>query len=303
MIPFVREMQFEYGLAQQVSPLVRRVVAPNPGPFTFTGTGAHVVGRGQVAVIDPGPDSPEHLDALLKAVAGETVTHIFVTHAHLDHSPAARPLAKATGAVIYAGGEPCIPSQGDDRLEAGDDLAFRPDVALSDRRRFSGPSWTIEAVATPGHTANHYAFGLLDEHALFPGDCVMGWSTSVVSPPDGDMGDYMDSLAKIRARSWRTLLPAHGPPITEVEPFLAAYVAHRRRRYAAILEALRTGGPATVRRLVARLYADVDRRLHPAAAHTVLAHLIHLVREGQVDCAGEPSIGSVYRHRRLRKAA
>jgi glyoxylase-like metal-dependent hydrolase (beta-lactamase superfamily II) len=303
MIPFVRDMSFDYGLAQQVSPLVRRVVARNPGPFTYTGTGAHIVGRGQVAVIDPGPDSPAHLDALLKALEGETVTHIFVTHAHLDHSPAARPLAEATGALIYAGGEPCRPSQGDDRLEAGDDLAFRPDVALRDRQRFSGLGWTIEAVATPGHTASHYAFGLLDEHVLFPGDCVMGWSTSVVSPPDGDMADYMDSLAKIRARGWRTLLPAHGPPITEVEPFLAAYVAHRRRRSAAIVDALEAMGPATVRRLVAVLYADVDRRLHPAAAHTVLAHLIQLVREGRVECAGPPAIGAVYRPRRLRKAA
>ena len=230
MIPFVRTMAFDYGVSQQISPLIRRVIAPNPGPFTFTGTGAHIVGRGQVAVIDPGPDEPAHLEALMKAVEGERVTHIFVTHAHLDHSPAARPLALATGAIIYAGGEPCLPSQGDERLEAGDDLAFRPDAALADGQRLRGPGWTIEAVATPGHTANHFAFGLIEENTLFPGDCVMGWSTSVVSPPDGDMGDYMRSLAKIRDRGWAALLPAHGPPIREVEPFLAAYIAHRRHR-------------------------------------------------------------------------
>lgn len=303
MIPFVRTMAFDYGASQQVSPLVRRVVAPNPGPFTFTGTGAHIVGHGDVAVIDPGPDGPEHLDALMKAVARERVTHIFVTHAHLDHSPAARPLAQATGAVIYAGGEPCIPSQGDERLEAGDDLAFRPDMALADGQRFRGSGWTLEAVATPGHTANHYAFGLIEEDALFPGDCVMGWSTSVVSPPDGDMGDYMHSLAKIRDRGWRRLLPAHGPPIHNVEPFLAAYIAHRRQRSASILAGLDALGAANVRRLVALLYADIDRRLHPAAAHTVLAHLIHLVREGEVDCDGPPAINALYRLRRLRTAA
>jgi glyoxylase-like metal-dependent hydrolase (beta-lactamase superfamily II) len=303
MIPFVRDMRFSYGRAEAVSPLIRRVVAKNPGPFTFTGTGAHIVGRGQVAVIDPGPDRPEHLAALLQAVRGETVSHIFVTHSHLDHSPLARPLAQATGAVIYAGGAPCRPSDGADRLEAGDDLGFRPDVALRDGQRFCGPVWTLEAVATPGHTSNHYAFGLVEENALFPGDCVMGWSTSVVSPPDGDMGAYLDSLAKIRARGYATLWPAHGPPIRDVAPFLAAYVAHRRRRAAAIVDALAAGGPANVRRLVAQLYADVDRRLHPAAAHTTLAHLIQLVREGRVECAGPPAMGAVYRLRRLRQAA
>jgi glyoxylase-like metal-dependent hydrolase (beta-lactamase superfamily II) len=304
MIPFVRSMAFDYGVSQPVSPLIRRVVAPNPGPFTFTGTGAHIVGHGEVAVIDPGPDDPVHLDALIKAVEGERVTHIFVTHAHLDHSPAARPLAEATGAVIYAGGEPCRPSQGAERLEAGDDLAFRPDLALSDGRRFRGPGWTIEAVATPGHTASHYAFGLIEEDALFPGDCVMGWSTSVVSPPDGDMGAYMQSLARIRARGWRSLLPAHGPPIREVEPFLAAYIAHRRQRSAAILAALDALGSANVRNLVALLYVDVDPRLHPAAAHTVLAHLIQLVGEGEVECDGPPAIAARFRlRRRLRPAA
>ena len=302
-IPYVREFEFEYGQPAQVSPLIRRVVAHNPGPFTYTGTGAHIVGQGQVAVIDPGPDDPRQIEAILGATLGEQVTHIFVTHSHLDHSPAARPLAEATGATIYAGGQRCRPSQGDDRLEAGDDLGFRPDVALRDGQTFHGPGWTLEAVATPGHTANHFAYALHDENTLFPGDCVMGWSTSVVSPPDGDMGAYLRSLLKIRARRFAALLPAHGPPIRQVDAFLAAYIEHRRDRETGIVMALAEAGECTVRQLVARLYADVDRRLHPAAAHSVLAHLLDLYRRGVVDLAGPLDMTGVWRPLLVRKAA
>ena len=303
MIPFVREFTFEYGQVAQVSPLIRRVVARNPGPFTFTGTGAHIVGRGEVAVIDPGPDDTRQIEAILNATLGERITHIFVTHSHMDHSPAARPLAEATGATIYAGGQRCRPSQGDDRLEAGDDLAFRPDVALADGQVFHGPDWTIEAVATPGHTSNHYAYGLSEENALFPGDCVMGWSTSVVSPPDGDMGAYMRSLAKVRARRFHALYPAHGPPIREVDAFLAAYIAHRRDRETGIVMALAAADGATVRQLVAQLYADTDRRLHPAACHSVLAHLLDLYRRGVVDLDGPIDMAGVWRPLAVRQAA
>jgi len=304
MIPFIRDFAFAYGQADQVSPLIRRVVADNPGPFTFTGTGAHIVGRGEVAVIDPGPDDPAQIAAILAATAGERITHIFVTHSHLDHSPAARPLAEATGAVIYAGGGRCRPSHGDDRLEAGDDLDFRPDVALQDGQVFRGPGWTIEAVATPGHTSNHFAYALLEENALFPGDCVMGWSTSVVSPPDGDMGAYIRSLIKVRARRFDALYPGHGPPVTDVEPFLAAYIEHRRERETQIVMALADAGHgATVRQLVARLYADVDRRLHPAACHSVLAHLLDLYRRGVVDLQGPLDITGVWRPLAMRFAA
>lgn len=302
-IPFVREFAFTYGRADRVSPLIRRVVAENPGPFTFTGTGAHIVGQGQVAVVDPGPDDPRQVEAILKATRGETITHIFVTHSHLDHSPAARPLAEATGAAIYAGGSRCRASGGGDRLEAGDDLAFRPDVALTDGQLFGGPGWTIEAVATPGHTSNHYAYALLEENALFPGDCVMGWSTSVVSPPDGDMGLYMRSLERIRARRYDALFPAHGPPIRRVDAFLAAYIVHRRHREKQILISLETGGAATVRQLVARLYADHDRRLQAAACHSVLAHLLDLYRRGVVDVEGDLGIGGTWRPMFMRHAA
>jgi glyoxylase-like metal-dependent hydrolase (beta-lactamase superfamily II) len=303
-IPFVKDMAFQYGEAEQVSPLIRRVVARNPGPFTHTGTSAYIIGHGEVAIIDPGPDMDCQLVALMLATQGETVSHIFVTHAHLDHSPLAHPLARLTGATVYAGGEPTrLSSAGSARLEADDDVGFLPDVALRDGRTFRGPGWTIEAVATPGHTASHYAYALREENALFPGDCVMGWSTSVVSPPDGDMAQYMASLEKVRARRYATLWPTHGPAITDVEPFLGAYIAHRRHREAQILDLLDDGGPSTIRRIVHQLYADIELRLHPAACHSVMAHLLKLVREGRVQCHGLPTMGGVYRMVRLRAAA
>lgn len=294
-IPFVRDMAFDYGVAQQVSPLIRRVVAANPGPFTYLGTGVYIVGKGEIAVIDPGPDQPGHLDVLIDAIGGERVTHIFVTHGHLDHSPAARPLAEATGATIYASGVAVKPTDSEVRMEAGDDLGFRPDVAIDDGARFAGAGWTIEAVATPGHTSHHIAYALLEENALFTGDHIMGWSTTVISPPDGDMTAYLASLAKVQARNFATLWPTHGPPVREdVNGFVQAYLDHRLAREAQILTQL-AEGRSDIRAMVPVMYADVDKRLHPAACHSVLAHLIHLVRTGRVACAGEPTIDTAYR--------
>lgn len=294
VIPYVREFDFAYGRVDQVSPRIRRVVAENPGPFTFTGTGTYIVGRGRVAVIDPGPALDAHLQALLKAVEGETVTHVFVTHTHLDHSPLARPFARATGAPIYAAEPPHAAAHAGPVLEEGDDAVFRPDVVVADGQRFAGPDWTIEALATPGHASNHVAFALLEENALFSGDHVMGWSTTVISPPDGDMAAYYASLEKVRARGFATLWPTHGPPVREVGPFLDAYLAHRKAREAQILARL-AAGDRTIADLVPVIYADVDRRLWPAAAHSVLAHLIGLVRTGQVAVDGEPGPDSDYR--------
>jgi glyoxylase-like metal-dependent hydrolase (beta-lactamase superfamily II) len=293
-IPFVRDMDFTYGEVQRVSPRIRRVIANNPGPFTYKGTGVYVVGEGEVAVIDPGPDIPGHLDVLLKAVGGERVTHIFVTHGHLDHSPAARPLAEATGATIHACGEPVRPTEADVRMEAGDDLAFHPDVEVHDGERFSGQGWTIEAVFTPGHTSHHFAYALLEENALFTGDHIMGWSTTVISPPDGDMDDYLKSLEKVRDRNFDVLWPTHGPPVREVRPFVQAYIDHRLDRERQILEQLRAGR-TSIRAMVPVIYADVDARLHPAACHSVLAHMIRLVKLGAVRCEGEPGVDSEYR--------
>jgi glyoxylase-like metal-dependent hydrolase (beta-lactamase superfamily II) len=292
-IPFVRDMDFVYGEPQQVSPLIRRLVANNPGPFTYQGTGVYIVGKGEVAVIDPGPHLPGHLDALMRALPGERVTHIFVTHGHADHSPAARPLALRTGAKIYASGMAIKPTDPEVRMEAGDDLAFRPDIALSDGDRIAGSGWTIEALATPGHTSNHVAYALNEENALFPGDHIMGWSTTVIIPPDGDMDDYFASLKKVLDRDFTTLWPTHGPPIRDVRRFVQAYIDHRMERETQILAQL-AKGRTRISDMVADIYADVDKRLHPAACHSVLAHMIRLVKHGRVRVKGAASVNSEY---------
>ncbi|WP_297509293.1 MBL fold metallo-hydrolase [uncultured Caulobacter sp.] len=294
MIPFVRELAFEYGRPDQVSPLIRRIIARNPGPFTYTGTGVYIVGHGEVAVIDPGPDLPEHFEALKAALAGERVTHVLVTHHHLDHSPLAHPLAEAFGAKVHGLPAPAPHVNDAPALEEGADDRFRPDVELADGDVVSGPGWTLEAITTPGHTSNHVCFALREENALFSGDHIMGWSTTVITPPDGNMGDYFASLEKVKARGFETLWPTHGAPVRDVAPFIDAYVAHRRAREAQILEALGAGF-SQIKTMVPSLYAAVDPRLHPAAAHSVLAHLIQLVAEGRVVADGEPGLETVYR--------
>lgn len=296
MIPYVRDIQFEYGVCDQVSPLIRRVVARNPGPFTFMGTGTYIIGRGEVAVIDPGPDLPEHLEAILAALEpGERVTHILVTHHHSDHSPLARPLKDKTGAPIYGCAVGVAAEESTIRTEAGADFGFAPDISLCGGGQvMEGPGWTLEAVATPGHTSNHICFALKEENALFSGDHIMGWSTTVITPPDGDMTDYMDSLERVKARGFDVLWPTHGPPILKVTPFIEAYAAHRRAREAQVLGAVSQGFERIVD-MVPTLYADVDPRLHPAAARSVLGHMIDLVRRGKVTTDGEPSIDSRYR--------
>jgi glyoxylase-like metal-dependent hydrolase (beta-lactamase superfamily II) len=293
MIPFVRDIRFEYGVVDQVSPLIRRVVCNNPGPFTFTGTGTYIVGRGDVAVIDPGPDDAAHLQALLAAMAGERISHILITHTHADHSPLAGPLAAASGAVIVGRAAP----RADDAaiaLDEAHEAGFRPDVEVDDGERIMGPDWTLAALATPGHASNHVCYALEEENALFSGDHVMGWSTTVISPPDGDMSAYYASLDKVAARDFATLWPTHGPPVKDVAPFIAAYRAHRLAREAQILDQI-AQGRGRIPEMVRAIYADVDARLHPAAAHSVLAHLIHLVGQGGVETDGAPRPDGVYR--------
>jgi glyoxylase-like metal-dependent hydrolase (beta-lactamase superfamily II) len=296
MIPYVREIQFEYGACDQVSPLIRRVVANNPGPFTYLGTGTYIIGKGEVAVIDPGPDMADHLDALMAALEGETVTHILVTHHHTDHSPLARPLHEKTGAKIY--GCAVGAKAGDSAVitEAGHDLDFSPDIDICGGGAvFEGPGWTLEAIATPGHTSNHICFALKEENALFSGDHIMGWSTTVVSPPDGDMTAYMNSLDKVKALDFDILWPTHGPPVRDVAPFIDAYIAHRRAREAQVLKAL-ADGHGRIKDMIPTLYAEVDKRLWPAAARSVLGHMIDLVRRGiVVTDAPEPGLDSDYR--------
>jgi glyoxylase-like metal-dependent hydrolase (beta-lactamase superfamily II) len=296
MIPYVRQIEFEYGRCDQVSPLIRRVIANNPGPFTFTGTGTYIVGRDEVAVIDPGPDDPAHLEAILAAVVGERVTHILITHHHADHSPLAGALKAATGATIYgcAVGTADADDTGEVRMEAGHDHDFRPEVSLCGGGEVSGPGWSIEAIPTPGHTSNHICYALKEENCLFSGDHIMGWSTTVITPPDGDMTDYLKSLELIRARGFATIWPTHGPPIRVVTPFIDAYIEHRQERVDQILKAL-AARPARIADLVPRLYADVDARLWPAAARSMLAAMIHLVREGRIIADGEPGPDATYR--------
>ncbi|MET0182299.1 MAG: MBL fold metallo-hydrolase [Caulobacterales bacterium] len=294
VIPFVREMDFAYGEVQQVSPLIRRVIAKNPSPFTFHGTGVYIIGKGEVAMIDPGPDMPEWQDALMRALGGDKLTHIFLTHAHLDHSPAAAPLARATGAMVYANPAPTKSGKAEVLMDAEADSGFAFDIGLKDGDVLHGPGWSIEAIFTPGHTSNHVSYALHEENACFTGDHIMGWSTTVVTPPDGDMAAYLDSLTKIRKRGFTTLWPTHGPPIREPAPFIDAYRAHRLAREDQILTQVRAGH-TQIKDMIGAMYADVDPRLHPAAAQSVLAHAIRLVGAGVLKTDGAPDMQSNYR--------
>lgn len=285
-IPFVRSFDFEYGRCDSLSPLVQRVIANNPGPFTYTGTGVYIIGSpkvgANVAVIDPGPILKEHSDALDAALVGRKVSHVLVTHHHLDHSPLARPLAEKHGCKVHGYGlQVRTPKDGEARLEAGDDFTFKPDIEVRCGDVISGDDWTIEAIHTPGHTSNHMCYALNEENTLFSGDHIMGWSTSVVSPPDGHMGDYLDSLERIKARRFDKIWPTHGPCIEDVDTFLQAYIDHRHKRETQILKTLHQG-LTDIMDIVVALYTHIDKRLYPAAAHSVLSHLIHMRETGLV---------------------
>lgn len=273
------------GKVEPVHPLVRRLLAGNPSPFTYSGTQTYIVGRGEVAVIDPGPDLAEHVAAILAATAGERIAAILCTHTHRDHSPASRPLAEATGAPIVG----CAPLAIDDdgpRADAAFDFGYRPDRVLADGDEAAGDGWTLAAVATPGHTSNHLCLALAGTGILFTGDHVMGWSTTVVSPPDGDMTAYMASLDRLLGRDDAVYLPAHGPAIDDPHPHVRALAEHRRMRERQILACLERG-QGRIAVMVEALYRDVDPRLHPAAGRSVLAHLIDLRARGLVSGEGE----------------
>ncbi|HEY0028739.1 MAG TPA: MBL fold metallo-hydrolase [Allosphingosinicella sp.] len=273
------------GRIERVAPLVRRLLAPNPSPFTYTGTQVFIVGDGEVAVIDPGPDDPVHIEALLSALAGEHVSAILCTHTHRDHSPASRALAAATGAPIV-GCAPLPLAAEDIRSDESFDPDYRPDRVLADGESLSVPGWTLEAVATPGHTSNHLCFALPETKTLFSGDHVMGWSTSIVAPPDGDMGDYMRSLDKLLARDDSIYLPTHGPAVTDPHAHVQRLIAHRRGREDQIVAHL-GGGGARIGDMVRHMYREVDPGLHPAAALSVLAHLLDLKSRGRVRVEGD----------------
>jgi glyoxylase-like metal-dependent hydrolase (beta-lactamase superfamily II) len=270
---------------EHAHPLVRRVLAPNPSPFTYTGTQTYIVGSGEVAVIDPGPDLAEHVEALVEAVAGERVEAIICTHTHRDHSPASRPLQAATGAPIVG----CAPLALEDdgpRSDAAFDADYVPDRILADGEALTGPGWSLQAVATPGHTSNHICLALPEAGILFTGDHVMGWSTTVVAPPDGDMAAYMASLNLLLARGDRTYYPAHGPAVEDPKAHVGRLIEHRRRRERQILVHLEAG-EGRIPAMVETIYADVDPRLHPAAGRSVFAHLIDLEARGLARRDGE----------------
>jgi hydroxyacylglutathione hydrolase len=297
-IPFDKTLDLAPGKVDEPLPGVRRVMANNPGPFTFKGTLSYIIGRRKVAIIDPGPDDEAHIGALLDAVRNETVTHIFVTHTHRDHSPAVPAIKAVTGATVYAEGphrtaRPLHIGE-HNPLDASADREFQPDIALKDGQIVRGDGWAIEAVATPGHTANHMAYALKNKNALFAGDHVMAWATSIVAPPDGAMSDYMASLTKLAQRSEANYLPGHGPVITNAPRFVNYYILHRKAREASILHRL-SKGPTDIPNIVRAIYIGIDPRLTGAAGLSVLAHLEDLVTRDLVETDGQPAIDGVYR--------
>lgn len=297
-IPFVREDAAVPGRVETLSPLIRRILCDNPGPFTFKGTVTYVVGTGRVAIIDPGPDDPRHVAAVLDAVKGETVEAILVTHTHRDHSPATPAIKAATGAPVHAEGPHraarALNLGETNVLDASGDRDFVPDIAVKDGDVVAGTGWTLESVFTPGHTANHMAFALREEQTLFSGDHVMAWSTSIVAPPDGAMGDYMASLDKLRARDETLFWPGHGGPVREPAKFMRALAHHRRLREAAIMKRLGLGD-RQIPDIVTAIYEGLDPRLKSAAGLSVFAHLEDLVARGLVVSDGPASLTGEFR--------
>ncbi|MDD9910789.1 MAG: MBL fold metallo-hydrolase [Ahrensia sp.] len=292
--------QFEprHGEPVELVPGLSRVVCNNPSAFTFHGTNSYILGEERVAIIDPGPQDENHFDALIKAIGGQKVSHILVTHTHADHSPLARQLQDKTGAPILAEGvhRPARPLNiGETNpLDASADTQFRPDKVLAHGERIEGDGWALTALHTPGHTANHLAFAWEGTDYLFPGDHVMAWATSIVAPPDGAMSDYMASLDVLLVQSQETYFPGHGGRLENARGFTRALKAHRRMRETAVLDQIGKGR-TTIPEMVAVIYRNTDSRLHKAAGLSVLAHLEDLVARKKVDCEGPPSISASYR--------
>lgn len=271
---------------QRVAPMIRRIVARNPSPFTWHGTGTYVIGEGNVAVVDPGPDLAEHVDALLQALDGETVTHLLVTHTHRDHSPACRAVQAVTGASTYGFGP-----HGSGRIDAGvqveegADNDFDPDVRVADGDVVGGDGWSVECVHTPGHTSNHMCYQLREHKALFSGDHVMGWSTTIISPPDGDVASYIVSLERLLERDDACYWPTHGPCIRDPKPLVRALVDHRLER-ADEIRACLADGIERIADMVPIMYSEIPESMYPAAARSVFSTLIYLMERGEVSCEG-----------------
>jgi len=294
-IPYRRELEFGYGAMSRLGPRIRRVIADNPSPFTLYGTGTYILGNGEVAVIDPGPADPAHIDALLRAVEGETITHVLVTHTHTDHSPGCALLKAHSDAPTYAYGphgagklEEGVP------VEEGGDMDFEPDHQIRHGDVIEGGDWSVECVYTPGHTSNHMCFQLREDKALFTGDHVMGWSTSIISPPDGDMAAYMRSLELLLQRDDAVYWPTHGPCIDDPKPLVQAFIEHRREREAQILECVGRG-VGNIREMVPIMYTSTPEFMYPAAGRSVLAAVEYLVQKGELVSAGPISLDGSYR--------
>ena len=297
-IPFNRDFPLAPGVVDEVVPGVRRILCNNPSAFTFSGTVSYIVGRGNVAIVDPGPDDEAHAQALLDAVKGETVTHILVTHTHRDHSPNTGRIKAATGATVYAEGphrnSRAAYASETRSSESGGDWDFRPDVMVKDGDVINGDGWSLEVISTPGHTANHIAFAWPEKKLIFIGDHVMGWSTSIVAPPDGSMVDYMASLEKLTHRDEQLYLSGHGPEIPNAVRFVKFLMRHRKAREASILHRL-AKGEADIPTIVRASYIGIDPRLMGAAGYSVLAHLEDLVSREVVGTDGDPTINGTYR--------
>jgi len=298
-IPFDRNFDVPAGRVDKVAPLVRRIVAPNPGPFTFTGTCTYIVGEGEVAIVDPGPDIPAHIEAVLGAVKGETVKQIVATHTHRDHSPAIPAIVAATGATTFGEGPHraarALQLDEKSRLDASADMDFMPDIRVRDGDLIEGNGYAFETVLTPGHTMNHAAYALKGANILFSGDHVMAWSTSIVAPPDGDMHAYMSSLHKLKRRPEPVYFPGHGPAVQNAPAFVDRYIAHRDARETAILRTLERG-ETDVPSLVRAIYIGLDPRLANAAGLMTFAQLEDLVGRNKVAAdTGTPSLASRFR--------
>ncbi len=298
-IPFRAEFEPRYGEGVEIAENIHRITAPNHGPFTFHGTNTYIVGGKEVAVIDPGPlEQNDHYETILKSLKGRTVSHILVTHTHMDHSPLARRLADETGAPIYAEGPHRAARElhlGEiNALDASGDRDFNPDHIIKHGDIISGNGFAIEAVFTPGHTANHMAFALMDSKFLFSGDHVMAWATSIVAPPDGNMAAYMGSLNTLLDRHETTYFPGHGGRLNKAKEFVRGLRAHRKMRETAVLHRIRKGD-TTIPEMVAVIYKETDKRLHGAAALSVFAHIEDLLEKGLVSCEGAPSLASHYK--------
>jgi len=286
-----------HGTVVTLAPGIERLTAPNESPFTFKGTNTYILGEEKVAVIDPGPLIPSHFDLLKDALKGRTVSHIILTHTHMDHSPLARPLQEITGAPMLAEGihrdSRKLHTGETNSLDAAADREFTPDHVLADGEIIDGDGWKLEAIHTPGHTKNHACFALLETEMMFSGDHVMSWSTSIVAPPDGSMSDYMASLVKLTSRAEKLYWPGHGGRLERAPEFVRALKAHRKMRESAILSRIRTGD-RTIPQIVKVIYKDTDPRLFEAAGLSVFAHIEDLVMQGKITCEGPPSIDGIY---------